>query len=133
MSASSLPDLGTDIRALDDLPPQMNLQSGLPNLGEAIARRLQTPRGGLFYAPNYGTDVRSWLNEAMTDDDIFRAKVSIEAECEKDERVLAADATLALNQPSQTLTISLELILASGPFQLVLSVNQVSVAILEAS
>jgi hypothetical protein len=133
MSMNIVPDLGTDIRALDDLSPQMNLQSGLPNLGEAIARRLQTPRGGLFYEPNYGIDVRSWLNEAMTADDVFRAKVAIEAECEKDERVLAADATVTLNQPQQTLTISLQLTLASGPFRLVLSVDQVSVTILETS
>ena len=131
MSLLPKPDFGTDLAALPDLEPRLPLQSGLRNLGEAIARRLQTPRGSLFYAPNYGTDIRAWLNEAMTTDDLFRAKVAVEAECEKDERVLSADAEVVLNRTLQTLTLRLTLTTAAGPFRLVLSVDQVTVTLIE--
>src|SRR5947208_3071152 len=107
MASSPKTDFGADLAALPDLDPRWPLQSGGRNLAEAIARRLQTPRGGLFYAPDYGTDVRGWLNEAMTGDDVFRAQVAIEAECEKDERVRSASADLSLNPTLQTLHIRL--------------------------
>src|SRR5207253_1177574 len=86
VASSPKPDFGADLSALPDLDIRWPLQDGRRNLAEAIARRLQTPRGGLFYAPDYGTDVRSWLNEVLTEDDLFRVKMAVEAECEKDER-----------------------------------------------
>ena len=128
--AIQLPDLGTDLRALADLDARVPIQGGLRNLGEALARRLQTPRGGLFYAPDYGTDIRAWLNESFTPASFFRAKVAVEAECEKDERVKAATATVRLGL-NQTLVIELLVELAQGPFRLVLSVDQVSVTVFE--
>jgi phage baseplate assembly protein W len=53
--------LGIDISATAELNAAFSLVSGRRALAEACIRRLTTPRGGLFYAPNYGTDVREML------------------------------------------------------------------------
>ena len=42
--------------------------SGVAALTQALLRRLTTPRGGLFYDPNYGTDIRAWVGETTTPD-----------------------------------------------------------------
>ena len=40
--------------------------SGTVLLGQALANRLSTTQGTLRYAPQYGEDVRSYLNDAWT-------------------------------------------------------------------
>ena len=54
--------LGTDWAIDSDLEERIRLVSGRENLGLAITRRLSTPRGGLFYDPGYGLDLRLWLS-----------------------------------------------------------------------
>src|SRR5687767_7803210 len=46
-------ELGTDVSIVLDADSHWSLVTGQPNLARAIARRLSTPRGGLFYAPTY--------------------------------------------------------------------------------
>lgn len=124
-------DFGVDISALPDL--DFRLQSGLPNLAEAVARRLMTPRGGLFYDPDYGLDLRQYLNEALTDEVRYEIETLVAAECEQDERILAANATVVEGPPqARALRILIELETAEGPFRLLLGVNAVSVEVLRA-
>jgi hypothetical protein len=58
-------DYGTDISCYPDIDASFGVVSGF-TLIEDLARRLETPRGGLFYDSNYGTDVRGWVNAAGT-------------------------------------------------------------------
>lgn len=122
-------DLGTDISSLPDL--DFRIQSGYRNLAEAIARRLMTPRGGLFYDPTYGLDLRQYLNEAATDEVLYEIETLVAAECEKDPRILEAAVKASVTRP-RTLTLNIELLTDSGPFKLVLAVNDVRVEVLYA-
>jgi hypothetical protein len=102
--------------------------SGRRCLGEAIARRLQTPRGGLIDDPNYGFDLSGELNDDVTQEDVARMSSSIEAECLKDERVFGATATVVF--ANGTLLVTIKLTDSAGPFLLVLQVTSVTLELL---
>lgn len=95
---------------------------------QAVARRLQTPRGGLWYDPDYGTDLRQYLNGARSR---FRVSRDVENEALKDERVLAASASVTF--ASQTMTVVLALTLATGVFTLTILVTELTVALVNFS
>ena len=125
-------DFGSDVSVFPDLDPAFAPLTGQRVVSEAIAKRLTTPRGSLAYAPDYGTDVRSYLNDAVTQAKLNLWKREIQRECEKDERILSAAAALSYDSPTTTLKISLSLTGADGPFALVLVVTAVSLSILDA-
>lgn len=124
-------DLGTDIACLRSIGKVFGLVSGRRNLALAIARRLITRRGGLFYDPNYGFSLTILLSEEVTEQQVLGWGPSIEQEAQKDERVLSAAATLDHNAGARTLQITLDLTDADGPFRLVLLASKVTVQILE--
>lgn len=66
-------------------------------LGEALIRRLQTPRGMLFRDPAFGTDIRGMLHVGQTEQQIQALARLVEAECRKDDRVEAVTARVALS------------------------------------
>jgi phage baseplate assembly protein W len=123
-------DFGIDLSALPDL--SFGLKSGRENLAEAIARRLITPLGSLFYDPNYGLDLRQYLNEALTDEVRYEIETLAATECEKDERVLAAEVKLIDTSTPRTLQLAISLETAEGPFRLILAINAVTVEVLRA-
>lgn len=115
-----------------DLDPTFSPISGRQVVVEAVARRLVTQRGALGYDPNFGLDLRLWLNSAHTDSDIFALSTAIEAEAEKDERVLSATANAQYSRVSSTLTVRLFLDLVTGErFRLVLTIDSVTAEILK--
>lgn len=109
----------------------MSETSGGHLVAEAIARRLQTPRGRLIDDPNYGFDLTGSLNDDLSQADIARISASVQGECQKDERVLSASVQASF--VTGALIVSILLSLASGPFRLVLAVTAVSVQILQVS
>jgi hypothetical protein len=104
--------------------------SGRRVLVEAIARRFETPRGSLFYDSDYGLDLRAYVGEGFDSSEVFELQASIEAECLKDERVNAARARVTMNAATGELRVLLSIEAGDGPFRFVLSVSDVSVAIL---
>lgn len=125
-------EFGTDISAVEDLGAKFRLKSGKANYVEAIARRLSTPRGGLFYAPGYGYDVREFLNETDSSEARFSLEVNAAAECENDPRTLAAEAEV-LEVSRSNFKLKLGLVTAEGPFVLILKVDQLTVEVLNAN
>lgn len=122
-------DLGTDLSALPDL--SFSLKSGRANLVEALARRLMTPRGGLFYDLNYGFDLRAYLQEDINPQTVFELESLVAVELQKDQRVLAAEVTVS--QPEHNaLRLDALIQLADGPFRLILRATDVSVEVLHA-
>lgn len=95
-------------------------------IGERIARRLQTPRGGLASvdpaAADFGIDVRQFLLGRMSSASVSQAQQTISSECTKDEEVLAADVTVTFVNGG-AMTIAIRLTSASGPFVLTLNVT----------
>lgn len=111
----------------DDFPTV----SGRPLLIEALLRRLITPRGALLGDPDYGTDVRAWINKAMNVAQIARLGGLISAELAKDERVksAAASATFA----NSKLTVLITIVDGAGPFKLTVEVTDVTLKLLGVS
>lgn len=124
-------DFGQDIDATFDLNPFLQLIGGLANLGQALVHRLSTPRGALPYDANYGYDIRDLLNETMTPAKQAQAQADVQGECRKDERVLSA--AVAFQFINNALTLFINVLTSSGPFNLVLRVTAVTVELLQQS
>ena len=129
---SQLPDLGTDGAWFDgDLDARLGLVDGLTLLGQDLAARLQTPREGLWYDPDYGYDLRQWVNADYEPSDVFVIQSEVERECLKDERVEGCRATIEADDIKHTLSVTLNVTVADGPtYDLVLAVSDVTVDVL---
>jgi hypothetical protein len=88
---------GSDFSGIDDLDAFMSVLEGGDNetvaLMQALARRVTTQRYALFYAPTYGTDVRTYLAD-IEDPTVVAGALGIE--CRKDPRVADARATITV-------------------------------------
>jgi len=122
-------DFGTDFSCTDDFTPDLALSSGRLCVAQAIARRLITPRGGLIGDPNYGYDLTQFINDDLSTPDLARIVAGIVAECNKDERVDAASASLVVTHAG-VLVVTITLEDSVGPFALVLSVTASNISIL---
>ncbi|TFU25646.1 hypothetical protein [Thermus tengchongensis] len=120
-------DFGTDIT--EELT--WHRVSGLENLARAIARRYITPRGALWYAPNYGLDLRVYLHEAVTPERLEELRILVEQECEKDPRVLFARAEVNV-EPGHRLQVRIVAETDDTPVELVVSVDRLNVEVLNA-
>jgi hypothetical protein len=129
-SGPSTVDFGTDFDFLSGLNPAFALVTGYYNLGQALAHRLQTPRGGLFYDLDYGTDIRGYVNMAITGQVASQLVGDIQSECLKDERVQTVTAAQSMNAATSTLTITITGTTSDGPFTFILSVTSATVALL---
>lgn len=67
---------------------------GAALLADAITRRLNTPRGALFYDDLYGFDVGAYLGHASDAMINTALPVLIENELLKDDRIAAVDVTV---------------------------------------
>lgn len=128
--ATTVVNLGSDISCTDDLEPTFAVATGTAMLGQALWHRLSTPRGLLFYDPDYGVDLRDALLDASTPVSRFALQSAIAREVEKDERVLRASASVKFNASTSTMSVKVSIDTAEGPFALVLEVSKVTVALL---
>lgn len=119
---------GGDLDVISDLPGlSFGIATGLRNIGNAMARRLTTPRGGLFYDPDYGLDVRNYLNAGMTAAQLAQIQADVASEVAKDPRVENPVVVVQSNVPTSTLQITISCDLAEGPFEFVLAVSALTV------
>lgn len=123
-------ELGTDLSLVPDLT--FELVTGFDCLAEAIVRRLTTPSGALFYDPDYGLDVREWLNDAMTDEVLAELTQAITEQLEEDPRVTGVEVSVQ-RLAARTVLIGAALETLAGPFDLVMTVDDVKVDVLHAS
>lgn len=109
-------DIGlTDIQVTD--PIQL--------IGQRLARRLQTPRGGLASVggpADFGWDVRQLTNAKMTTANRTTWQQQIENEVTKDEQVLGA--TVDITSSNGVITINIAGVSSAGPFRLTGNVQQ---------
>lgn len=89
---------GSDFSGVDDIDFGLTFLEGdspeIVALEQAVARRYLTPRGGLFYAADYGLDIRSFVADAI---DLALAQALIAAEARKDERVDSASCVITVD------------------------------------
>jgi hypothetical protein len=124
--------LGTDIDGIFDTGTMLTLASGLKNLGNALCRRLITPRGALFYDPEYGYDVRSFLNKGFTPDQLAAVQDQIAAEVEKDDRIQDATVTVVTDISAMSMQITIVAEISEGPYAFIISVDRVTARLLSA-
>lgn len=128
---------GSDVSRFHDgianLDPLATLIEGERVVLEDIACRLQTPRGFYRRWPDYGYDLTAQVGRRVSTVGLVRLKAAIATECIKDERVRSATVSAIEAVSAGVWHVSIQLILATGPFTLVLSVDKVTVAILRAA
>ena len=124
-------DYGSSWSCVDDLTMPSVLVKGNRVVAEAVVRRLLTRRGQLVDDPNYGFSLTDFLEADLTPSELARIQAGVQSECLKDERVFGVTATVTL--AGAALVVVIVLAVATGPFTLVLSVNDVTATILQVS
>lgn len=112
---------GTDVSCVLDLASDLTMvdPQSTRAIGEAIIRRLITPRGALIDDGAYGTDLRGKLNTGMTQREISQLELQVRGEALKDDRVSEAQATIVMTQMRQMrVSLALTPVLSTQPFVL---------------
>ena len=119
-----------DVSTLPDLDPLFRWVTGARAVGEAVARRLSTPPGTLYGAPDYGYDIRVLLNDTMGPPLRLAIESKCVAEAEADDRELRASArVLATNDPGVVL-LRIQIETVDGPAELTLTSDELTANIL---
>lgn len=121
------PDFGVDVSTFPRPDTTFSTIKGYRVLAEALARRLLTPRGFLTFHPDYGMDVRQFINESITDTTLGRIKAQVAYELQQDERVDDADAVVSYIPATGQLLITCQVSTSQGPFSFVLALSAVTV------
>lgn len=121
-------DFGIAWSCVTDFTPTFARVTGRRLLAEACVRRITTRKGQLIDDPNYGIDVRDWLNESMTPPQLARLAGTIDGELVRDERILSSKSVASFVNGVLTVTVALED--GDGPFTLVASVDALTVQLL---
>jgi hypothetical protein len=107
---------------------------GLQVLAQALMCRLTTPRGSVAGCPNDCMDIRDFLGAGISQADAQTIQSSILAEINRDARVMPQSTVrVQYNTADKSLTISLRVVCAQGPFTMTLAVSKVSVQLLNVS
>lgn len=125
---------GSDLYCDGDLVERMiELDPFAPlALGQALARRLDCPRGALPDDPDYGLDLRGYLNRGVTFDELRTLSTRIRNEVERDDRVDSVVVTLTLSTDGKRLAVELAVTPVdpqTGTFALTLAVTSAEVLI----
>lgn len=122
---------GSDSNCLTDVGLfDLQITDPIILIGQRIFRRLYTPRGGLAAVgddPSFGWDVRQYALGRLSPTQIDQAARQISAEILKDEQVQSAVVAISFVNGG-AITIKIDGIASSGPFQLTLNVNQLTVS-----
>lgn len=121
-------DLGTDFSLINGFVRV----AGIPNLVGAIQRRLSTPAGGLFYSPNYGFDLREYVQATFDAATQYELERLTQAEVEKDPRVQSASAQVVQADLGRVI-LNISGLTNAGPFEMVLAVTSLSLEVINAN
>lgn len=127
-------DWGGDIADLSDgdLDPSARDLDGsdITVMLQSLFRRFTTDTGSLFYDATYGLALRALLSEASTPEGNQRLQAQLVAQALLDERIDSANATVDYNASTESAVVTMNCFSGQGPFSLVLSIDKVSVVIL---
>lgn len=93
-------------------------------IGEALVRRLITPNGTLWDDPDYGEDVRGYLNRATTERELRDLASKVRNECAKDDRVESCTVSVTLAGTALSIAVRIAPVDATlGTFTLTLALT----------
>lgn len=119
---------GVDTSGVDDWTDTLDEVDAFSPAGisQALARRLQTPRGTLQDDGTYGLDLRSYLHRPTTLVEVRAIEGTVRGEALKDDRIVDATVTVIL-QSLTLLRVRVDCTPADpntgGPFTLTLAVT----------
>lgn len=131
-----MPDYGTDIAAVDDLPDPETYVSGQQNVAYAMVRRWFTPTNGMAdvgETEDYPSiDLKQWMGASfdLTDPSTLHdlEDQATQVQLGVDPRVTACSVTASF--AAGTLKLSVQAFGPDGPFAFVLQVTQLTTQIL---
>jgi len=103
-------DYGSDLSTFTspdgsaDLDPNFARIKGARVVIERLARKVQTPTGSMFKA-GWGYDLRDLLQASLTPAGVAAVQGELQRQCEDEEEVASADATINFTQGVMTITI----------------------------
>jgi hypothetical protein len=131
VATAAATDFGVDVDARFGVPLRWALVSGRANLIDAMTRRFISSPGSLESDPNYGLDLRRFLNAGMTGAVRSQLSSRIAAQAKLDPRVNdVSDVVVTANPQAGSLVVTMMLVDAQGPFPLVLSIDALTVSVL---
>lgn len=108
--------------------------TGIDVLKNALFRRLSTPRGRLSYHRDYGLDMTGLIGSEITHGTLPRLEADVVDQVEADPRVIegtvSAKASEVRGATGSTITVEVRGDSAAGPFDFVVPVGGVTLAIL---
>lgn len=125
---------GKDTSCTGSLRPGV-VVTGVRLVGEAIFRRLTTPRGmlrGGEQEADYGLDMLELVGASVTPGDIAALPGRVRNEVLKDPRIVSVEVTATTTKvgPATTLTLVISCVTGEGPFDLTVGVDEASVELL---
>ncbi len=114
-----------------DLDPMMLEVTGIQLLQQAVIRRQVTTKGTDISSPNDGIDLRQFVKQGMTQQQISVVAQTVQQELIKDQRILPSTTVVAsYDTTANVLTLQETIATAQGPFSLTLAVSAVTVQVL---
>ncbi len=114
-----------------DLDPMMLEVTGIQLLQQAVIRRQVTAKGTDISSPNDGIDLRQFVKQGMTQQQISVVAQTVQQELIKDQRILPSTTVVAsYDTTANVLTLQETIMTAQGPFSLTLAVSAVTVQVL---
>lgn len=125
-------DFGADLAALDDLPDPDQMVSQAADVGYSICRRLLQSQDAFAeigdLEPYTCVDVRDWIGKRPSADEKRDLEATVARIAREDPRVDSATSSIVFG--TSTIQVTISVVLADGPFSYVLTVDQVSAALL---
>jgi hypothetical protein len=117
-----------------DISPSLAQAGGTDVLIQSLVSRQMCVRGSIIDAPNEGIDLRTYLKNGMTQQDLANLPSLVQKELQRDERVLSVLVTGQYDTTTQTLTLIEKIVpVNGGPFTLTLAVTSLTVALINGS
>lgn len=119
--------LGSDIGGVRATTSSLSIVTGRNALAHAILRRLTTPRGGLFYDPEYGYDVLNAIG-ATLNGTVGQIEQGVLEQITAEEEVETASVRVTFL--AGVLRVVMRVVDGDGPFDLTMTVDQLTIAAL---
>lgn len=104
----------TDFAGVDDLDIDVEV-SDAAAVAEAVARRITTPEGGVFYDPRYkSTDLTAWLSRVVTFVGLFDLRTTLSDCIAEESRVADFTVDVAFYAESSELRVTIEGVTVDG-------------------
>jgi hypothetical protein len=110
--------LGTDIKGVTDIDPFLTAASGPRAAAEAVMRSLLHNAGVLWWAPDSGHNIHTYLHAFF---DKERIELAVRQQCEREERVDSAE--VVANLLGSELQLRVDLILTQDETKVSFTLN----------